>query len=590
LKENVSLIAEKGNMSLTDVYDYTDKLKELLKNDGKVVDISLQFKKITENSERVKFLKNLLCDYKLIGDGGRLKLGKTSVIAESCRTKGNQFYAKKQFVDALQSYNQSLCFAESSNIGISYANRSAVFYELKLFDKCLRNIELAKQNGYPVENYEKLDKRKELCEEAIGRQAKQTSGEALGSEFLKLNHKANEKLPFLAECLEVRSSEQFGRYVITNENLRPGDVIAVEEPFSKLLLPEHRYKYCAHCLSDNFMDLVACPGCTSTMFCSEECREIGTRKFHKYECTVIDRLNTLSTKILRIAVRTFFEALHVCGGSLKELQTLVAENDPMCCIFDFEFPLKPREVLQAVDALASNETARTQSDLFQRAGTVAIIANLFMKETALKDLLTSDSDVDFFYSFIFKQTQIAASNYHGLYNGVLRNEEVELNPQYGSGSFPFCSLMNHSCAPNVVRVSFEGKNVVMINRPIAVGEQIFDNYGYHHCLEDFQQRQTSLYNQYMFRCGCEACNNKFSLFPELPHVDNKFDRFLGDDVKKLSELDVQRAKEKFKSYCSYLQKLDKRYPCWEISSVQECLLRCFTIFTMSEFKLKLCDK
>jgi hypothetical protein len=208
----------------------------------------------------------------------------------------------------------------------------------------------------------------------------------------------------------------------------------------------------------------------------------------------------------------------------------------------------------------------------------------------MKELLDSESDVDFFRSFVFKQTQIAASNYHGLYNGVSSGSEIESNPQHGSASFPFCSLLNHSCAPNVVRVSHEGKNVVMVNRPIAAGDQIFDNYGFHHCLQDIKDRQTSLYNQYMFKCSCEACTKNYPIFPELPLVDPRFEDFLSDDVKKLSELNVQRAKDRFSDYCSYLQKFDKRYPCWEISSVQECLLRCFLIFTMSEFKLKLCDK
>lgn len=324
------------------------------------------------------------------------------------------------------------------------------------------------------------------------------------------------------------------------------------------------------------------------MFCSVKCEQLGDKKFHKFECSIIDKLNTLSTKILRIAVRTFFEALDVCDGSLLELKALIEENiGSSCTVFDFKVPLSRRNMLQAIDALSGNEAERNQADLFQRSGVVAIISNLFLKNT-LKEILVTDEDQDFFRSFVFKQSQIAACNYHGLFCGVVRKSELESNPQYGSGSFPFCSLINHSCAPNLVRVTYNCKNYVIINRPIAAGSQLFDNYGYHHCLEKFHQRQSSLLGQYMFKCLCEACTGNYPLFSDLKMIDNQFDEFLTDDIKKLSKLDVSRAKEKFQSYCYYLSKVDRHYPSYEISSVQECLMRCFTLFTMTDFKLKLC--
>lgn len=581
-------------MSLSDVYDYTDKLKELLIKNGKVLDISNEFKKIKENSDRIKFLQNLLVENDLIADGGKLRLKKSDAIAESCRTKGNKFYSCKQFIDALESYNQSLCFAESNskNVGLAYANRSAVYYELELFDNCLCNIHLAKRNKYPVENLEKLLKREEMCVEMINNRIPAIGlGELVGSEFFKLSHKPNEKVPFIADCLELRSSKQFGRYITTKKPLKPGDVVCIEEPFTKLLLPAHRFKFCANCLNDNFLDLIPCSNCASTMFCSDECYKIGSEKFHKFECPVIDKLNSLGTKILRIAVRTFCEALDVCSGNLHELKALIDENqNSSATVFDSNFPTERKNVLRAIDALASNEASRNGADMFQRSGTVAIISNLLLKHTMLNNLLTTEEDQDFFRCFIFKQTQIAASNYHGVFNGVVKKTELESNPQYGSGSFPFCSLINHSCAPNLVRVSSGCKNYVVINRPIDVGEQLFDNYGFHHCLEEWKDRQTSLLGQYMFKCSCEACVNRYPLFTDLPLFDQNFDEFLSNDIQKLSTLDVKHAKARFTAYCDYLNKYDKNYPCWEISSIQECLLRCFTIFTMSEFKLKLCSK
>lgn len=579
-------------MSLSEVYDYTDKLKELLIKSGKVHDISLEFKNIAEISERVKFVQNLLAEFKLNVDTSRLKLGKMNAIAESCRTKGNQFYAKKQFLDALEAYNQSLCFAEtgSSGIALAYANRSAVFFELQLYDSCLRNIKLAIDSGYPKENMDKLEKREAMCRE-LNDNEEQKMKEPLGSSHLKLSYPSHKKIPFIAECLELRNDRKFGRYITTRTPLKPGDVVAAEPPFSKLLLPQHRYKYCATCLKDNSLDLIACSSCTSTMFCSDDCAKIGTEKFHKYECAIIDKLNTLSTKILRIAIRTFFEALDACDGNVEELKSLVEENfGSGRTVFDFDEPLSRRNILMSIDALQTNESGRYTADLFQRSGIVAIVTDLFLTHSPLKDFLVSEDDQDFFRCFVFKQTQTAACNYHGLYNGIARKSEVEANPQYGSGSYPFCSLINHSCAPNLVRLSESGINLVVINRPIPAGGQLFDNYGFHHCLEDFEERQTKLMNQYVFKCCCEACLKKFPLYPDLRQYDKKLESFLSDDIQLLSALDFKRANARFKAYCDYLAKADKNYPCREVSSVQECLLRCLTIFTLSEFKLKLCAK
>lgn len=580
-------------MSLNDAYDYTDKLKELLSKSGKVLEVSKEFKEISENSDRIKYVQNLLLTHGLIAEG-KLKLDKSNAVAESCRTKGNQFYTKKQFLDALESYNKSLCFAESGSetIGMAYANRSAVFFELRLFDNCLDNIEHAKQNGYPSDQLHKLQKREEMCNAMINnKESLVGAGEPVGAEFFKITRKVSEKVPFIADCLELKSSEKFGRYITTKAALNPGEIICIEDPFTKFLLSNHRYKYCATCLGDNFLDLFSCPSCTSTMFCSVECQRHGEEKFHKYECPVIDKLNSLAKKILRIAARSFFEALDACGGDLQELKALVKENEGSSkTVFDFDSPMERKNVLIAVDALAANEMQRSHADLFQRAGIVAVVSQLLMNHTSLKDLLTTADDQDFFNCFVFKQTQIAACNYHGLYNGLSKAWEVESNEQYGSGSFPFLSLINHSCAPNLVRVTYGCKNYVVVNRPIAPGEQLFDNYGFHHCLEDLRERQTSLFSQYMFKCSCEACKRNFPLFPYLPLVDQGFQKFISNDIKKLSLLDVKTAKERFPAYCNYLKKFDRKYPCYEISSVQECLLRCFTIFTMSEFKLKLCAK
>lgn len=81
------------------------------------------------------------------------------------RQKGNDLYAKKRYVDAIEKYNVSIRYGvnpklkvlnvpviESANevvqgLGTSYANRSAAFFQLNEFQLCLVDIENALLNA-----------------------------------------------------------------------------------------------------------------------------------------------------------------------------------------------------------------------------------------------------------------------------------------------------------------------------------------------------------------------------------------------------------------------------------------------------------
>lgn len=194
--------------------------------------------------------------------------------AEAARSEGNKFYVDRNFHGALEKYNESLCFAEKSSeaYGMAFANRSAVYFEMKLFDKCLKNIEMAKVNGYPRKNFLILDKRAEKCVEQI-KNGKEAKSDENPFEFNKLSYKENPKLPFVVDCLELKRSEKFGRFVITNQDLKVGDIVAIEKPHFRVIKSDSRYescldsnKYmrCSFCLKDNLMDLIPCENCCSS--------------------------------------------------------------------------------------------------------------------------------------------------------------------------------------------------------------------------------------------------------------------------------------------------------------------------------------
>lgn len=194
---------------------------------------------------------------------------KSDTKAEELRNEGNKFYAAKKFFDALIKYNESLCHAtsDSNHLGLAFANRSAVYLEMKLYEKSLNNIELARAHNYPAKNLDILSKREEKCNLLINQSLKIVEPWS----FFKMSFKPHEKLPFAVSPLELRINEKYGNYIITNQTLRVGDILAIEQPFVSVLLSESRfvkveksnkYQKCSNCLRDNQLHLIPCDSCS----------------------------------------------------------------------------------------------------------------------------------------------------------------------------------------------------------------------------------------------------------------------------------------------------------------------------------------
>lgn len=152
---------------------------------------------------------------------------KNSKLSEQTRIVGNKFFKKENFRGALISYITSLCFAlpGSQQIPLVYGNRSAVYCEMGKYALALENIELARENGFPLEKMAHLDAREEKCKKLMQKFGPDNSFD--NSSFFKLSHQPNKKIPFIADCLELRQNEKYGRHIVTTKNLKTGDIIAI---------------------------------------------------------------------------------------------------------------------------------------------------------------------------------------------------------------------------------------------------------------------------------------------------------------------------------------------------------------------------
>lgn len=178
------------------------------------------------------------------------------------RKLANDLYYQGKVYDALESYNKSLCLAPigSEHMTMAYSSRSIVYFEAQQYQQCLDNIKLARDSGYPQEKMAKLDNLEQRCIQQMESQPNITNDPW---DFFKLSYPANEMIPFIANCLELREDAKYGRGIYTNQDLKPGDIIALEETPFKALNDDGRFIRCANCFKSNKMSLIPMDGCAS---------------------------------------------------------------------------------------------------------------------------------------------------------------------------------------------------------------------------------------------------------------------------------------------------------------------------------------
>lgn len=504
------------------------------------------------------------------------------------RTQANRLYVQKHFYDALLKYNESLCFAEpeSENLGLSYANRSAVYFEMKCYEACLKNIKLARLNHYPEKNVEILRKREEQCNELMKSPRKSSSDPW---NFFKLSYPPNKKLPFIANCLELRCNEKYGRFIITNQQLKVGDIVAIDEPTFKVIKADSRYstcfdcnifQRCSNCLRENLLDLIPCENCCKTMFCSEECKS-SAQRYHRYECEIIDDL--LKSGITHIVLRMFFESLALFDHDMKKLETFVNEhkNFPITS-FDINFKnpkeRKKSEFLSTIGLASSKVDEKSLSEY----------KNIFKKTEILSNLWNVNSK---FICEILKQLiSVGTRDVHGIGGWTLKlNTDEAKNPSQcqqliGNCCNLFSSLFNHSCAPNVRRLNVDDKAVIIVTRPIPKGSQLFDSYRANFNNQAKAERQEALMKDYGFKCDCEACTDDWPLNQGLEVVNEELLELAWDGHEELPYLSQEEAKAKFRQHCELFTEHNKHFPSAELVVLQECISNCLIIITKPSFQ------
>ncbi|KFB50123.1 hypothetical protein ZHAS_00018179 [Anopheles sinensis] len=478
------------------------------------------------------------------------KVAKNNEKAISLREQGNLAYktTPKDADRAMEYYNKSICMAveDSEELGIGYANRSAVYFNRKMYRECLENIRLAKEHHYPERLMNKLIEREERCLENI----------ALSNENPE-EAETGEKHCSLKSCLEMSDD---GKGIRTSCDLSAGEKVLLEKPFLLVVEPELAYKRCDYCGKNNNFNLRPCTSCTAVMYCSENCQEQALQRYHQFECEIVDELKLLfrgpkANRLLHLSLRLFWHGVLLY---LEDPETFPqrCENRAELVQYRNPFTLEPSDYffylyLKGSEKLASKERSTEQVDLtgicVTQFATVLIYYLAVEENTSLVQRFEGKEAGELLRKLLFALVYQAS-------------DLADHRPEETTCFYPFSRLIRHSCAPTAERFLHNFQTMVVLKRPVLMGQEITIAYDEklttdRTTKEKRLEKASSGYN--IQECNCEGCKSDYPLLKDI-EKDEALSKELETIRVEANEV-YQRNK-----LAEFLDRYDNQYPKQEL--------------------------
>lgn len=356
----------------------------------------------------------------------------------------------------------------------------------KLKSSDLQNDLKASMTGEIIQQLKKVKQKKQ--------QQKPKKVQESGPVLPELTYGKNASIPAASAALRLCESDEKGRYMSANRDIKLGSVLIVEQPYSWTLTGEALSEHCLHCCA-YVTAPVPCNQCTTVSFCSEECRDEAWSLYHRLECSILNHI-LHSTELSRMAwlvYRTVAKAMI----SRKDFYSLKPS-------FGTPIPFLSDDYA-TVWGQVTHSISRSPADLLKRTTSAIFLASL------LHHVAPGETDTVAVSTVMLRHLQSCSCNAYQITEQVVPSGNVRISEEkeLGGAVYPTISLCNHGCNPNVVRHSVGRFCVVRAVRNIRNGDEILDNYGPHFLSNSLEERQRLLSTQYFFTCVCEACSNNW---------------------------------------------------------------------------------
>ncbi|ALC41289.1 CG7759 [Drosophila busckii] len=512
------------------------------------------------DAERVAYVEQL--EWVRAGDAAlqieREYTGKSAQVAAEFKERATTAFKQKKWLEAMLLYSRNYVTLPSDKVAeraVALANRSATLYHLDKHCECLVDIRRSLQLNYPKDLIYKLyerqarcflalkdyprtiaafkkcitamddsslpaDRRSKLTLDAITmikmleadprtakQAAKQQQLKQTAISRLEQAQGLPEEQEFVSKLVRIDRNKQEGRFARAAADVQVGQELLVEKPYVAVLLEKYAQTHCEFCFVRTVVP-VCCPNCADVIYCSEQCQQNSTAKYHKYECGILPIIwrsgasinNHMALRIIASKPLDYFLQLQPFGNEELPIEELLS---------------LPKDDFRRVAFLERHQQERPPANFFQ----YVLMSRFLTKCLQAAGYFGSSAgpkQVQAINALLLRSLQFIQFNTHEVaelhkYSKAGREKSIFI----GGAIYPTLALFNHSCDPGVVRY-FRG-NTIHINsvRPIEAGLPINENYGPIYTQDKREDRQSRLKELYWFECSCDACLDSWPLFDEL---------------------------------------------------------------------------
>lgn len=290
--------------------------------------------------------------------------------------------------------------------------------------------------------------------------------------------------PGMANVLQMKYNEKYGRHFIAKSDIDVGKVILVDEAFVTAAVMDPGENICDTCFK-HMSNFVACQKCTFGLFCDDICSKDD---LHKPRC---GRSSKDDNGLVEFALRSI-----VCGFNIFPTADLLMQfvenviHDPK------KIANVPNSIIDMESKYRLFLTLNLWLGTMKEENLIAFghkVFEILMEFPTIKSAFSSQKTRRFLMHLCVYHVYIVLSNSFETTTG---------------GIFLLKNHFNHSCAPNVLSCHYENKAICITSRRVKKGEQLFISYGGQYFTHSRAERQNGLWKDFGFQCECEKCENK----------------------------------------------------------------------------------
>lgn len=398
------------------------------------------------------------------------------------RKQGDALFQQAKWIEAMTCYNRCLCLAKigSVNMGIGYAKRAQCFFKLKMYEECLMDLDLARFSNYPREHYNLLQMRETECLKLIA------DGAETVSIVPKLSFQPNESYPEMANVLKIERGPNKNWFIVATKDIKVGEVVIVEKSFISTY--NKSYQKCCVC-SISLTNLLPCNKCSKVLLCPN-CNE---NILHKVECDA----QVLFCRKYQ-SVSDTFRSILLAMDLFDDADKLMEFVEPIIATDLSSIPQKINDQMSKYCAFLhfANQDAFDWKD---DAAMVFIIYSALMGHGTVNQYFSTERHRRFLMHLVFHhlcamKCSVFNSTVLGFDNVTEKSDCLIIGTNFG-----------HSCAPHLTLQMIDGHAVMITVRPIKSGQRVLLSQNDMIILEDVEERQHELQQDFGWKCDCERC-------------------------------------------------------------------------------------